>query len=387
MSLMNFPAAEKRKRLVVYAGAFVLALLITLGVFARNNWLPRTDTFGNRTGWFGVPLARGAGSSWNPFSAPLPAPTPQLSREYIYAGGSRLLATVDANAQETPPADLAIWRRTSGEWWVMGGQWSAQLGATWGGSNDEPVEGDYDGDGKTDFAVWRKTDSYVGASDAGNWYIAYSSDGTTAQNPFGQGGDAATRDKTAQADYDGDGKTDEAVFRPSTGRWYIRQSSNTSVTLDIPFGASTDEIAPADYDGDGRADIGVWRSSNQTFYSMNSSNGVVQSIYIGQSGDKVVSSDYDGDGKADYAVFNTSTAVWYIRQSSTGSLLSPAPQWGNGGDIPVQNDYDGDGKTDIATWRDSNGNWYIRQSAGGNSLRQVLWGTSGDIPVPALYRR
>ena len=100
-----------------------------------------------------------------------------------------------------------------------------------------------------------------------------------------------------------------------------------------------------------------------------------------------MSSDYDGDGRADYAVFNTSTAIWYIRQSSTSSLLSPAPQWGNGGDIPVQNDYDGDGKTDIATWRNANGNWYIRQSASGNSLREVQWGTTGDIPVPALYRR
>jgi len=48
---------------------------------------------------------------------------PQLSREYLYAG-SRLLAVEDANANAAPPADLAIWRPTSGEWWVMGSQGS-----------------------------------------------------------------------------------------------------------------------------------------------------------------------------------------------------------------------------------------------------------------------
>ena len=249
-----------RRRVLVRSCTVTLAALLVVGVFAKNGWFPSTDPFtGKKTGWFGKPLERNVASNWNPFAAP-PPPTPlPLSKEYVYAG-SRLLAVVDANAQEAPPADLAIWRPSNGEWWVMGGQWSQQLGATWGGSNDDPSEGDYDGDGKTDFAVWRKTDSTPGSGDAGNWYIVYSSSTTTAQNPFGQ-----VNDIPAQADYDGDGKTDEAVFRRSTGYWHIRPSSNTSVTLDIPFGASTDTIAPGDYDGDGRADVGVWRSSIQTF--------------------------------------------------------------------------------------------------------------------------
>ena len=56
----------------------------------------------------------------------------------------------------------------------------------------------------------------------------------------------------------------------------------------------------------------------------------------------------------------------------------------------MQNDYDGDGKVDIAVWRDGNGDWYIRQSSRigqSDELRQVHWGQSGDIPVPAFYRR
>lgn len=220
---------------------------------------------------------------------PLP-PTLQLSKEYIYAG-SRLLSVEDANANAAPPANLAIWRPSTGTWWVMGGQGSQQTVQGWGMAGDIPVPGDYDGDGKTDFSVFRPSTN--------TWYFVNSSTGATGGYAFGAAGD-----KVVQADYDGDGKTDTAIFRPSTGFWYILRSSDSGVTYQ-QFGLSTDTPAPADYDGDGKADIGVWRSSDQTFYSINSGNNAVQQPYLGQSGEGAVSADYDGDGKADYAIYNS----------------------------------------------------------------------------------
>jgi FG-GAP-like repeat len=313
--------------------------------------------------------------------------TPQLSKEYVYAG-SRMLAVEDANANAAPPADLAVWRPSTGTWWVLGGvPGSNQIGYGWGMNGDIPAPGDYDGDGKTDFSIARPGTS----GNSGVWWIMYSSTNTYTSIPFGLiCPPPTTCDKLAQADYDGDGKTDPAVFRSSNATWYILPSTGTSF-YGVPYGVSTDLPAPADYDGDGKADIAVWRNSATTFYSSNSSNGATQYVSIGQSGSEPVSGDYDGDGRADYAIRSGNN--WIIKRSSNGILDSVT--WQSGTDKAVQNDYDGDGKVDIAVWRPTNstvtandvGTWYIRQSGSNNSLRQVQWGIALDIPVPAFYRR
>ncbi|MGQ0540465.1 MAG: FG-GAP repeat domain-containing protein [Blastocatellia bacterium] len=321
-------------------------------------------------------------SSVNPFVVSPPPPTPQLSKELIYAG-SRLLAVEDANANAAPPADLAVWRPSTGVWWVLGGPGSAQTTQPWGQAGDVAVPGDYDGDGKTDFTIWRPS--------TGAWWHVKSSDGSTATWTWGISGDIP-----APGDYDGDGKTDSALFRPSNGTWYIFRSSDL-VQTSTQYGQNGDAPAPADHDGDGRADLAVWRNSNTTFYSQNSGNGAFQTLAFSSSSTEPVSGDYDGDGRADYAIRNGSN--WIIRnsasQTSQTSSTFQTVSWQLAADRPVQNDYDGDGRCDIATWRSAEsspgagdgGTWYIRQSASNNSLRQVQWGMSGDIPVPAFYRR
>jgi hypothetical protein len=77
------------------------------------------------------------------------------------------------------------------------------------------MPGDYDGDGRTDFAVWRQS--------TGFWYIKYADDGATFSQQWGNNG---AGDIAVSGDYDGDGRTDFAVWRRSTGFWYIKYADD-----------------------------------------------------------------------------------------------------------------------------------------------------------------
>ena len=178
MSLQSFQLFENRKKFLV---SLLFLTLITIGVFAKNNWFPSTDPLsGIMTGWFGAKLPPSASSSWNPFAAPLPTPGPQLSKEYIYAG-SRLLAVEDTFANAAPPADLAVWRPSTGVWWIRWSSDGVTRAFVWGSPGDLPVAGDYDSDGKFDPAIWRPSDR--------TWYVLKSSDETAIYFAWGLASD------------------------------------------------------------------------------------------------------------------------------------------------------------------------------------------------------
>ena len=177
-----------------------------------------------------------------------------------------------------------------------------------------------------------------------------------------------------RGDFTGDGKTDFAVFRPSTGTWFI-QPNGAGAATGRAFGLSGDKLQPVDYDGDGKADIGVYR--NGVWYWVRSSDGALRSFNFGTSTDVPVAGDYTGDGKAELAVYRPSTGVWYILNKENGEIT--AVRWGGDAtDVPVIGDFDGDCKTDIAVRRTTNvtgpgaTEFFILQSGGGTT--NVRWG-------------
>lgn len=102
-----------------------------------------------------------------------------------------------------------------------------------GYGTDAVAPGDYDGDGKTDIAVIREGST---PEEQLVWYILRSGDGGVTSKVFGITGS----DLNVQNDYDGDGKTDIAVWRDTNGTFYYLGSAGTGGTTVIRWGQPSD---------------------------------------------------------------------------------------------------------------------------------------------------
>lgn len=138
-------------------------------------------------------------------------------------------------------ADLAVFRGSTGSpentYFVLpsgGGSVRAQSFPNF--DQDLLYPADFDGDGKTDYAMWRR--GLV--PDSGSWYWVRSSDGASAAQSFGIG--SGQSDFILPGDYDGDGKTDHAVWRPTGTPTFYQLGSATGFKTTV-FGLNDDDPA------------------------------------------------------------------------------------------------------------------------------------------------
>lgn len=244
-----------------------------------------------------------------------------------------------------------------------------------GGENDDvPLTGDYDGDGITDFALYKARSK---ANDWGGFFSVWLSESQVWRwFTLGQPGDTPV-----VADYDGDGVSDFAVYHRYTSPVYDSRLGNlvygefqwkSSLYGDMrifPVGEPDDVPVVGDFDRDGKDDFALYkrRASDNTwggwFTVWSSASQAWQWVTMGQPGDLPVIGDYDGDGLSDFGVYtprwpaNNGGGYYTILCSSNGAKA--VESIGEPDDVPVTGDYDGDGKTDIAVYkrRASNGDW------------------------------
>jgi len=120
-----------------------------------------------------------------------------------------------------------VYRMYDGTWYVRN-----RFTIHWGMHGDIPVPGDYDGDGLTDFALYRPWTNtwffYQLRPQTAGW--------VTSALTWGIPGDIPVA-----GDFNGDGTTDVAVFRPSTREWLIRNQ------FTVQWGAVGDMLASQTY--------------------------------------------------------------------------------------------------------------------------------------------
>jgi subtilisin-like proprotein convertase family protein len=301
---------------------------------------------------------------------------------------------------------------------------------------------DYTGDGRSDFVTVRNTGG--GPSGQMTWTILESTGtgtGATFILPHGLAGDFFI-----DGDYDGDGIGDLAIWRSAEGMLHVRRSSRPAdFNLLIPHGQLGDNPSViGDYDGDGVTDATVYRDgavpgATSFFLIRLSSTGQIRTLVAGENGAFPTGGlDLNGDSKADIAVqsnagggaarfrqydgtsgfnfldtnFGTPTDViiagnhagnlrgditvtrgimgsinWNTREAITGAAQATVILGNSATDFPLTGDYDGDGLDDYAVWRPSAtpgaSKFIIRRSTNTATPLEVPAGLNGDYPVAA----
>jgi len=257
-----------------------------------------------------------------------------------------------------------------------------------GKASDFFVGGDFDGDNIWDPAVWT-------AGNPGHYMVKLSSrpaDAPPLELDYGQVGD----DPTHAGDYDGDGKADFALYRAGaasgdTSYMFIRLSSDGSERI-LPAGVNGNFASGGtDLTGDGKADIAVQSNAGGSvahFDIRDGSNGVVVGNFnFGAPTDVIIAGNHTGDARADVTLIRgvSGNIQWTTRDSATGVEQAAVAFGASATDFGLSGDFDGDGLDDYSIWRPSatagQSRFSVRPSATPGTPFDVFFGQNSDYPV------
>lgn len=265
------------------------------------------------------------------------------------------------------------------------------------GEGDLPIFGDYDGDGRADVGVWRRGSLQNPQS---TFLVQLSSNpnpNAILSVPWGLRGDFPSQ----SGDYDGDGKDDFAVVREEGANksHYILPSGGGNFRR-VVFGLASDIglTGGADFTGDRRDEVVAIRfneaNGQLTYFAGDSAPG--NQVFAEQWGtadgyEAAVFGvgDYLGDSRVDLVhIFGKcggcpNEGTWWINETGGGVRIVKFGIPLNedfDGDFPFFDvDFDGDGKLDIAVFRPENSTFYWLRSSDGR-FQEQFWDGNSSVP-------
>ncbi|RPI78017.1 MAG: VCBS repeat-containing protein [Desulfobacteraceae bacterium] len=250
--------------------------------------------------------------------------------------------------------------------------------------NVRPVHtGDFNGDGYGDLAVFRNESNCWSVNVyLGNGYGGFGGvqRWATQQGGYWEG------QKWHTGDFNNDGKTDFAKFWDDNGRWTADVHLSTGSAFIMQRWATQQGVMGqkwfiGDFNGDGKTDFARYYSGKKplfpySYYAyiyvhLSTGNSFQMQQWLGWGGYKpwpgifqtLVTGDFDGNGRTDIAGFTQINGNWTadVYVSTGGSFTTQRWATQQGGYWEGQKwytgDFNGDGKTDFAKFWDEGGNW------------------------------
>jgi hypothetical protein len=205
------------------------------------------------------------------------------------------------------------------------------------------------------------------------------------QIAFGQSGD-----QPIAGDWNGDGTDKPGVFRPSTGQFLMRLNNGTIITVN--FGQAGSLAVVGDWDGNGIDTPGVfdpatgqWLLTNG-FKNQNLNNTtppVNFTFTLGQNGDIPVVGDWDGNAIDGVGVFRTGNANWILSNGFQGTIDVTPFIFGSLGSKPITGDWNGDGFDTVGVFDQNIGQMLLTNGLSLKAFADITFsfGQTGDIPL------